>query len=171
MSSIPLIVVALTTFVFGRFVVDQAGLGSEMFVLAPTLQVIAHAVLVWSKDTSPLVPLLIVGFGYSGTVSVCWPTLPLLVPQGVLGAAFGLMACIQNIGLSLFPLLVAAIYNWASHEYLPWVEAFLMGSSVLAVLVGLALLLLRRKKLTNGVGVSSRDLWHDRSERISTDNV
>jgi hypothetical protein len=72
-------------------------------------------------------------------VSALWPSVPLTVGDNAMGAAFGLVTCIQNVGLTLFPIMCAAIYNAAGHRYLPSVEIFLLSCSGLAVLIGIAL--------------------------------
>lgn len=139
LSAFPFIVVVLTTFVMGRFGVDRAGLRTEMIAFAPALLTAAHAIFAFQRG-SPIVPLLLMGFGYSMVVSALWPSVSLVVPATVLGTAIGLMTCVQNVGLSLFPLVVAAIYNNSKQQYLTVVEIFFLCCSVLAIVVGVALI-------------------------------
>jgi MFS family permease len=138
LMAIPFIVTVATTFVFGHFGVDRAGLRAEMVTGAPVLLVMAHAIILFRRG-SPVVPLILLGLGFSMAVSALWPSVSFAVKDSVVGAAFGLMTCIQNIGLTLFPIMISAIYNCAGHHYLPSVEIFLLACSALGVVVGSAL--------------------------------
>jgi MFS family permease len=138
LMAIPFIVTVATTFVFGHFGVDRAGLRAEMVTGAPVLLVTAHAIILFRRG-SPVVPLILLGLGFSMAVSELWPSVSFAVKDSVVGAAFGLMTCIQNIGLTLFPIMISAIYNCAGHHYLPSVEIFLLACSALGVVVGSAL--------------------------------
>lgn len=144
LMAIPFIATVATTFLFGYFGVDRAGLRAEMVALGPVLLMTAHSLFLFRRS-SPVIPLILLGLGFSMSVSALWPSVPLTVGENVAGAAFGLMTCTQNIGLTLFPIMCAAIYNAAGHHYLPNVEIFLLGCSALAVLVGIALYLRDRR--------------------------
>jgi predicted MFS family arabinose efflux permease len=113
-------------------------LRAEMLTGAPVLLVTAHAIILFRRG-SPVVPLILLGLGFSMAVSALWPSVSFAVKDSVVGAAFGLMTCIQNIGLTLFPIMISAIYNCAGHHYLPSVEIFLLACSALGVVVGSAL--------------------------------
>jgi hypothetical protein len=54
-----------------------------------------------------LVSLAGVGFSFFGTSF--WPSIMWFVPHSTLGAAYGMMCSFQNMGLALFPLVVAAL--------------------------------------------------------------
>lgn len=142
-SSTPFIITALSTFFWGRFAVDRAGFRAEMLVLAPSLVAVAHGILAFSSSP-PMYAFSLIGLGYSISVSTLWPSIRLLVAEHVVGTAFGIMTCVQNVGLSLFPVIIAVVYN--SHtSYVPAVEVFLMACSALAVAVGAALWIIDRR--------------------------
>jgi len=138
LMSIPSIVLVTTIYLFGKYCGDRAGLRCEMIVLAPILVAIAQSMFAYS-ETSPIVPLILQGLGYSLVASSLWAAIPFAVPETSLGRAFGLAMCIQNIGLTIFPLIAAAIYN-TNDRYLPEVSIFFLGCAVAAIIVALVLL-------------------------------
>ena len=144
LMAVPFMITMTSAFLFGHFGVDRAGRRAEMLCFGPTLLVIANALFAFSQNT-PITPLVFMGLGQSITVSALWSSAPLIVPDNSKGMAFGIMTCGQGIGMSLWPLMNASIYNSTGHRYLPEVAIFLMSCSVLAVLVGFALLYADRR--------------------------
>ena len=143
LMALPSIVLVATMYLFGRYGVDKYGLRCEMILLAPTLVVIAQAMFAF-QDSSPILPLVLQGIGYSLVSSSLWPCIPLAVPATSVGRAFGLSMCIQNIGLTCFPLIVAAIHGMHD-RYLPEVSVFFMSCAAASVLLALVLLLWNKK--------------------------
>jgi predicted outer membrane lipoprotein len=66
------------------------------------------------------------------------------VEPSLAGTAFGIINSIQNIGLGVFPLVVAGIHN-QSGQYLPHVEYFFCACAFMGCLVGIWLNLIDRK--------------------------
>ncbi len=64
------------------------------------------------------------------------PSVPLTVKHDLTGTAFGAITAIQNIGLALFPLLIAAIYTASDDMYIPNVEYFFVGCAVTGTIFG-----------------------------------
>lgn len=62
--------------------------------------------------------------------------MPLTVKHDLTGTAFGAITAIQNIGLALFPLLIAAIYTASDDMYIPNVEYFFVGCAVTGTIFG-----------------------------------
>ncbi len=58
-----------------------------------------------------LLPLIFFGLVHSFYTSSLWPSIPYVAPKEFLGTAYGVTVSLQNIGLSLGPLIVAAIIN------------------------------------------------------------
>ena len=95
LMAIPFIVTVMVTFLFGNFGVDWAGLRTEMLVLSPSLLVVAHSLFLF-QQSSPVVPLLLLGLGYSMSVAAIWPSVPLAVMMNAAnaaGTAIGIMCC------------------------------------------------------------------------------
>lgn len=64
-----------------------------------------------------LVPLIIVGFGYSIYASALWSSIPYIVPARTIGSAFGLATSIQAIGLVIAPLVVGVLENRTPNRF------------------------------------------------------
>ena len=143
LMTIPFIVTVSTTFLFGYYCFDRAGLRLEMIVCAPILIAFSLALFAFLRS-SPIAPLIIMGFGFSITVSSVWPSVPFTVDRNMVGTAFGLMTSVQNIGNALVPLLVAAIHN-VNQRYLPEVATMFLIGALLAIAVGIALLSVDRR--------------------------
>ena len=103
------------------------------------LTIFAHSqYLMMSDDTcnrcwASVTPLVLYGVCQSIHACVMWPLVVFLAPQHCIGTAFGLMACFQNIGMSLFPPLMGYIHDHtkASHGYF-WVEVAFLCLSVIS---------------------------------------
>jgi len=54
-----------------------------------------------------LIPLTILGVGYSIFAATCWGCIPFTMPSKLLGTAFGLSTCLQNVGLTVAPEIAA----------------------------------------------------------------
>lgn len=54
-----------------------------------------------------VVPLVLLGIGYSVYAAALWGCIPYTVPARLVGTAFGLCTAIQNIGLTISPALSA----------------------------------------------------------------
>ena len=57
-----------------------------------------------------VLPVVLMGIAFALVPAVMWPAVMLIVPQGSLGKAFGLMSLIQSIGLMGFNTLI----GWAN---------------------------------------------------------
>lgn len=130
--SIPYLILALSLPPLGHLV-DRIGRRAQIAVLFSSLLFVVHLTLALSAS-SPIGPLVGQGIAYSLYVLVIWPSVPLTVHQQYTGTAFGVMTSIQNMGLALFPLVIAAIYNASGGRYIPNVE-FLFVCFALAGIV------------------------------------
>ena len=76
------------------------------------------------------------GLAYSGFAAVIWPSIPLVIPSKLIGLGYGVVTSIQNCGLAIFPLVIAAIYTKANDHYIPNVELFFVSLAVVGTVVG-----------------------------------
>lgn len=53
-------------------------------------------------------PLILLGIGYSVYAAALWSCIPYTVPKKLVGTAYGLCTAIQNIGLTITPLIAAS---------------------------------------------------------------
>ena len=79
------------------------------------------------RDESVLLPLILLGVGYSIYACALWGSIPYTVPDKMFGSAFGICTSIQQVGLTLTPIILAytetlgktkAVFNSASLIFL-----------------------------------------------------
>lgn len=142
--SIPYFISAGLSPFLGHFV-DKVGMRAVIACIAPLTLIFVHATLA-ASTRSPVVPLIGQGIAYSFFAAVLWPSVPLTVEAKLTGTAFGVITSIQNIGLALFPLIIAGIYNVDGGHYIPNVEYFFVSCAVCGLLVGVALNIMDSKR-------------------------
>lgn len=121
----------------------------------------------------PVATMVFLGATFSTFASAIWPMVALVVPQEVLGTAYGTMSAMQNTFLAITPLAVGALGSWLSHgdEVLEQVinqrALTALSAFSLAMALTLAALDLRRggKMLGNPVGPVFLRAWR-RSRRV-----
>lgn len=135
--SIPYFISAgLSPFLGG--LVDKVGRRALMASFAPLLLVAVHLIFGYS-DWTPIIPLVGQGMAYVIFSAVIWPSVPLTVDSKFTGTAYGVMTSIQNIGLAIFPLIIASIHNSGGHAYIPSVELFFVCLAAFGFVVGAVL--------------------------------
>ena len=58
-----------------------------------------------------LIPLILLGVGYSIYAATIWGCIPFTMPAKLVGTAYGLSTCCQNIGLIVSPQIAAFCLN------------------------------------------------------------
>ena len=132
--SVPYLISAASSPVLDHLV-DRIGRRAQIAVVATTLLLAVHLALALSS-ASPLRPMVGQGSAYALYAAVLWPSVPLAVPRRHTGTAFGVITSIQNIGLALFPLIIAGIYEANGRRYIPNVEFFFASCAAAGVAVG-----------------------------------
>ena len=56
-----------------------------------------------------VIVMLVLGVAFSLVPSAMWPSVPKIVPMKQLGSAYAIIFYIQNIGLSLVPILIGKV--------------------------------------------------------------
>jgi MFS family permease len=141
--SIPYTISACLSPLLGRMI-DRVGRRAMIASLATILLVAVHSSLALTR-VNPVVPLIGQGLAYALYSSVLWPSVTLTVDKEVTGTAFGTITSIQNIGLALFPIVVAAIYNRSGERFIPGVEVFFTCCAVIGTFLGVLLNILDRR--------------------------
>ncbi|DAZ98210.1 TPA: hypothetical protein N0F65_005342 [Lagenidium giganteum] len=134
--SVPYLISAVISPFLG-FVVDRIGLRAFLALVAPVALTIVH-VLLGLTTVNLYVPLVLQGVAYSVFAAALWPSVPYVVEARHVGCAYGAITSIQNIGLAVFPLMVAAEYN-RNDRYIPGVEMLFVTFGMLGSVVGIAL--------------------------------
>lgn len=118
---IPYIISAVISPILGGLV-DKIGGRARLAFTSSVVLVGVHVSLAlagmnFSIDYS-YAPLIFQGLAYSIFAAALWPSVPYLVKRHQVGTAYGVMTALQNGGLALFPVLVAAINNYFDS----WIE-------------------------------------------------
>lgn len=113
--SIPYFMSAVFSPMLGIFI-DRYGKRALMITISSALVSLAcftSAFLPYTEnpDYSCLLPLIIIGFGYSIYASALWSSIPYVVPAKTIGSAFGLTTSIQQIGLVIAPTITGILEN------------------------------------------------------------
>jgi MFS family permease len=66
-----------------------------------------------------LVPLILIGFGYSIYASALWSSIPYLVIPRTIGSAFGLVTSLQACGLVFSPFIVGLLQTKFPNSFAP----------------------------------------------------
>jgi len=135
--SIPYFISAALSPPLGHLV-DKIGRRAIVASFAPLMLVAVHLTLALS-NLSPILPLVGQGVAYSLFAAVIWPSVPLTVDERLTGTAFGVITAIQNLGLTIFPLVVAYLYKVARGKYIPSVEIFFSTCALFGVVIGILL--------------------------------
>lgn len=141
--SIPYTISACLSPLLGRLV-DTVGRRAWITMAASVLLVLVHASLALTS-IPPGLALVGQGLAYAFYASVLWPSVTLVVPKHLTGQAFGIITSIQNIGLAVFPMIVAAVYRGSHQLYIPRVELFFASCAGVGSLIGVVLNVLDRK--------------------------
>lgn len=118
--------------------VDRFGQRAVVAAIAPLILILVHGSLAYSS-IGPVLPLVGQGLAYAGFAAVLWPSVPLVIEQRCVGLGFGIVTSVQNAGLAVFPLIVAAIYQASDNKFIPNVEDFFVGLAVLGFAIGVYL--------------------------------
>ncbi|NDV59160.1 MFS transporter [Bacteroides sp. 519] len=103
----------LLTPLFGG-IYDKKGKGATIMLIGASMLVVIHALFaapflnVWWFAT---VLMILLGIAFSLVPSAMWPSVPKIIPQNKLGTAYSLIFWVQNIGLSLVPLLIGSVLD------------------------------------------------------------
>lgn len=107
--SISFVISAIFTPAIGRLV-DRFGRAAWITASSLFLLCLTHAM--FSSYHHSLV-MVILGLSYSGFVASIWPLVPLTVEEENVGFAYGIMTALQNMGLTVVPLIVC---SWMLHR-------------------------------------------------------
>jgi MFS family permease len=89
---------------FAGALVDRVGKRASIMLLGCILMIPCYLILGYT-DLAPSIAMTVLGAAFVLVPAALWPAVPLIVEQGRLGTAYGLMTLIQNVGLMAFPWL------------------------------------------------------------------
>lgn len=101
----------ILTPLFG-IIYDRIGKGATLMILGSLLLTLVHvffALPVLNTPAFAIVLMLLLGIAFSLVPSAMWPSVPKIIPMKQLGSAYAIIFYIQNIGLSMVPILIGNV--------------------------------------------------------------
>lgn len=101
----------LLTPVFGSLY-DNKGKGATLMIIGSAMLALVHILFalpmlnVW---WFAIIIMIILGIAFSLVPSAMWPSVPKIIPMKQLGSAYSIIFYIQNIGLSMVPVLIGRV--------------------------------------------------------------
>lgn len=104
--SIAFFICAIITPVIGKFV-DNPKRANSVLLTSSLLLCLTHVIF---ESYNHFLVMGVLGFGYAGLVASIWPMVPFSVSEAHVGIAYGIMTALQNLGLTVMPLLVRNLH-------------------------------------------------------------
>ena len=101
----------LLTPIFGSLY-DRLGKGATLMIIGSAMLTLVHVLFalpllnVW---WFAILIMIVLGIAFSLVPSAMWPSVPKIIPMRQLGSAYAIIFYIQNIGLSMVPLLIGSV--------------------------------------------------------------
>eukprot|EP01016_Furgasonia_blochmanni_P052410 TRINITY_DN8351_c0_g1_i4.p1 TRINITY_DN8351_c0_g1~~TRINITY_DN8351_c0_g1_i4.p1 ORF type:complete len:331 (+),score=-24.35 TRINITY_DN8351_c0_g1_i4:552-1544(+) len=126
------------------YIVDKIGHRVNILIISGIGLAITHALFL---IIYPTCPLILLGVFYSMFSAVVWPTLAYVVSKDHLGLAYGVQTSVQNIGLTLVPMLVATALSFSKGNYSVIIGLFILFA---CLAVSYAIILQKENYATKG---------------------
>lgn len=111
----------ILTPVFGTLY-DRIGKGATLMIIGSVMLTCVHILFALPILDTPwfaIILMILLGVAFSLVPSAMWPSVPKIIPMKQLGSAYAIIFYIQNIGLSLVPVLIGSVIEHYSKQILP----------------------------------------------------
>ncbi|MCD7976296.1 MAG: MFS transporter [Tannerellaceae bacterium] len=102
----------LTPFFGGLY--DKKGKGATIMIIGACMLIGVHLLFtlpILNEWWFATIVMIILGVAFSLVPSAMWPSVPKIIPEKQLGTAYALIFWVQNIGLSMVPLLIGWVLD------------------------------------------------------------
>ena len=104
---------------FLGYFLDRYGKGASMLMLGALLMIGCHLTFalvlpVYPETWLAFTAIVVLGVSFSLVPAALWPSVPKIMDKRYLGSAYSLIFWVQNIGLSLFPILIGYVLQKAN---------------------------------------------------------
>lgn len=106
----------LLTPIFGSMY-DRVGKGATLMIIGSAMLTLVHvlfALPILNVWWFAIIIMILLGIAFSLVPSAMWPSVPKIIPLKQLGSAYSIIFYIQNIGLSMVPVLIGWIIDTQS---------------------------------------------------------
>ncbi len=103
----------ILTPLFGS-IYDLVGKGATLMIIGSIMLALVHVLFALPFITAAwfaIIVMIILGVAFSLVPSAMWPSVPKIIPQKQIGSAYAIIFYIQNIGLSLVPVLIGWVID------------------------------------------------------------
>ena len=142
----------LLTPLFGSMY-DKMGKGATLMLVGSSLLTLVHvlfALPIMNIWWFAVIVMVLLGIAFSLVPSAMWPSVPKIIPMKQLGSAYAIIFYIQNIGLSMVPVLIGnVIQSCTSNGTTDYTMPMTIFAGFGAIAVVLSLLLLKADKKYN----------------------
>lgn len=131
---------------------DRVGKGATLMVIGSVMLTLVHlffALPILNSVGFAIALTVLLGIAFSLVPSAMWPSVPKIIPMRQLGSAYAIIFWIQNIGLTMVPILIgrvlqaSTVNGQSDFSAAMWVFT---GFGIAAVVVAIMLLLLDKNK-------------------------
>ena len=150
----------LLTPIFGSLY-DRMGKGATLMVIGSAMLTLVHvlfALPILNVWWFAILVMIVLGIAFSLVPSAMWPSVPKIIPMKQLGSAYAIIFYIQNIGLSMVPVMIGKVIQeyatvqtaeGTTYDYTIPMAIF----AVFGVISILVALILKRVDKRNGYGL------------------
>lgn len=155
----------LLTPIFGS-IYDRLGKGATLMIIGSAMLTLVHvlfALPILNVWWFAILVMIVLGIAFSLVPSAMWPSVPKIIPMKQLGSAYAIIFYIQNIGLSMVPVMIGkVIQNYATIETAEGVTYdYTIPMSIFAVFGIISIivaLILKRVDKRNGYGLEQPNI-------------
>lgn len=108
----------LLTPLFGS-IYDRIGKGANLMIIGSIMLAAVHVIFalpILNTGWFAIIIMVILGIAFSLVPSAMWPSVPKIIPMKQLGSAFAIIFFIQNIGLTMVPMLIGSVLDKYSKQ-------------------------------------------------------
>lgn len=139
----PIFIISAVVTPFFGFIIDKIGKIGYFMLTSLILFLCSHILFVVFPENIEiiyaLIPMIIMGLFYATYAAVFWPCIPLVVDKRLVGTAYGVVNSIQNIFLTICPLIYGAIKDkhsdYIASEY--FIIGLILGGIIFSIIINI----------------------------------
>lgn len=110
------------------YMIDCYGGRVYLMIISSATTIVTFALYILAP---PIYGLVFFGFSFSIFAAIVWPAITMVIPRNLVGLGLGLTTAMQNTSMTIFPLVIAYVYN-KTQSYRHCLACFL-GLAVLSL--------------------------------------
>ena len=142
-------------------VYDKYGKGATLMLIGSIILTAVHTIFAFPLNSWILAifVMILLGIAFGLVPSAMWPSVPKIIPMKLLGTAYSVIFYIQNIGLSMVPIMIGKVNqaNTGADGVIDYTKSMIIFACFGAISVVIALLL-RLEDKKKGYGLEQPNL-------------